>query len=506
MYRLWFWVLSSLSSLLLTACFSGGGSGATLTVTPVTASASPGDAPILLSATLTGASGVVNWSLSPAEGSGTLSATSGPSVQYTPPNGVVTPSTVTLTATSGSLGAAAQIALTPLAQFYADPAAGLDSNPGTQAKPLKTVKEALTRMAGATKTTLLIPGTYNEASGETWGYSVPDGITLKANSSGVVLQSLSKKDGFTFAKGATFSDLGLRGFATALAASTGSQTLNRMAFSGNQTDLSLNNTASATLLDCTSSGASTSLQANASSRLTVQNGSFRGSGGALSLQNSAQASFANTDISGAWLSASGSGSYLSLKDVKLHDMSTYGIIVGEYGLLEVEGGSFTNIQGNTSAIRSSGDVKVKNAQFSNNYSAIIADGGSLALSGIYISNSTWAGILLSPSSTRRSITFRMRGSSITSSKTYAIGYESTPTGGLGSIDLGTASDPGGNTLRDNVFRNLNATGNLTLTAVGNTWNPNIQGADAQGRYAKARVDGPRSGDNYYIGPGVSIQF
>ena len=100
----------------------------------------------------------------------------------------------------------------------------------------------------------------------------------------------------------------------------------------------------------------------------------------------------------------------------------------------------------------------------------------------------------------------MRNSSIYSSKTYGIQYDSDPTRPVGSIDLGTASNPGGNTLRDNIFRNLNVKGNTTLTAVGNTWNPNLQGADAQGRYAAGRIDGPQSGDNYYIDSGVSIQF
>lgn len=92
----------------------------------------------------------------------------------------------------------------PLTQFYAEPAGGLDSNPGTQAKPLKTLKEALSRMGtGAVKTTVLLAGTYSEASGESWGYAVPEGVTLKGNSAGVILQSSTKKSGFTL-KGVAF--------------------------------------------------------------------------------------------------------------------------------------------------------------------------------------------------------------------------------------------------------------------------------------------------------------
>jgi hypothetical protein len=55
-------------------------------------------------------------------------------------------------------------------------------------------------------------------------------------------------------------------------------------------------------------------------------------------------------------------------------------------------------------------------------------------------------------------------------------------------DLGTASDPGNNTFRGSV--QPGATGvtvdtavvDSAISAVGNTWNPNVQGADAGGRY------------------------
>jgi hypothetical protein len=503
-------------ALTLVAC-SGGGppisspSNSPLSITPETATVSPGDVPITLTATLIGSVGTINWSLGPAT-AGTLSATTGTSVQYTPPNQIASTQAVTLTAAAGTASKSVQITLKPLAQFYTESSVGLDTNPGTQAKPLKTIKEALARMgAGATKTTVLIAGTYNETSGETWDYDFPEGVVLKPNTSGVVLQSLGKKTGFDIAGSATFSDLTMTGFGVALAAKAGLLNLTRLNFKSNEGDLILNGIAdngpSATLQDCTSSGATTSLSTSGASKLTVQNGTFKAAinGSVLNLQARGEAKFNGTDISGAGLYAV--GSFLSLKDVKLHD-SNSGVSVGEYGLLEVDGGSFSNIKNNGSAIRSSGgDINVKNAGFSGNYSAIIAEGGNVFLNNLSVTSSDWTGILLiPPPSSGRPLTFRMRNSSIYSSKTYGIQYDSDPTRPVGSIDLGTASDPGGNTLQNNIFRNLNVKGNTTLTAVGNTWNANIQGADGQGRYAAARVDGPQSGDNYYIDSGVSIQF
>jgi hypothetical protein len=218
------------------------------------------------------------------------------------------------------------------------------------------------------------------------------------------------------------------------------------------------------------------------------------------------AKFTGTNISGGSLYVSAAS--LSLKNVKLNGS---GVLVGDYVLLEVEDSSFSNVKGNTSAIRSLGaDVKVKNTGFNGNYSAIIAEGGNVFLDNISVTNSDWAGILLlPPTSSGRPLTFRMRNSTVYASKIYGVEYDSDASKPVASIDLGTASNPGSNQIFDNgqgVYENLFVKGNTTLTAVGNTWNGNVQGADAQGHYAASRIDGPKQGRNYYIGSGVSIQF
>lgn len=94
----------SILILLLAAC-----SGTALKVSPDSASTTASGDTITLSAS--GAGGVT-WSLSPELGS--LSATSGASVTYTPPRRVESTQTVTVTATSGGASASAVITVEPL--------------------------------------------------------------------------------------------------------------------------------------------------------------------------------------------------------------------------------------------------------------------------------------------------------------------------------------------------------------------------------------------------------
>ena len=71
-----------------------------------------------------------------------------------------------------------------------------------------------------------------------------------------------------------------------------------------------------------------------------------------------------------------------------------------------------------------------------------------------------------------------------------------------NFDFGTLADPGLNTFQTNGlgsglrFQSANFSG-LTVQAVGNTWTPNVQGADPQGKYA-VPVGGPKTFDA--VGP------
>lgn len=105
------WLLSMSLIPLLTACPGGGGTTPTLTVAPTSATLTAGTGNQVFNATLSNASGTINWALSP--NLGTLSATTGTSVTYTPPATIASSTTVQLTATSGSLTATANITVNP---------------------------------------------------------------------------------------------------------------------------------------------------------------------------------------------------------------------------------------------------------------------------------------------------------------------------------------------------------------------------------------------------------
>jgi hypothetical protein len=85
-----------------------------------------------------------------------------------------------------------------------------------------------------------------------------------------------------------------------------------------------------------------------------------------------------------------------------------------------------------------------------------------------------------------------------------------------NIDLGRAQSPGNNTLIGSagaVGLALVSPSTSVVQAAGNTWHPNVQGADGAGQYAASLVDGTAgvasvAGNNYAIaaGAGGGIQF
>lgn len=99
--------------IIIAACggSGGGGGGPTLSISPPSATIVAGSAPVTFTATLSGSSNAIAWSLT---GPGSISATSGTSTAYTPPTSVASATSATLTASAGSaLTASATITLNP---------------------------------------------------------------------------------------------------------------------------------------------------------------------------------------------------------------------------------------------------------------------------------------------------------------------------------------------------------------------------------------------------------
>jgi len=79
-------------------------------------------------------------------------------------------------------------------------------------------------------------------------------------------------------------------------------------------------------------------------------------------------------------------------------------------------------------------------------------------------------------------------------------------GGAGSVfDLGTAAQPGGNTILGNSTTRpgvrVGVASGVTVNAVGNTWVATQQGASSTGTYGGNLVVTSGSGQNYVISGG-----
>lgn len=485
--------------LALAGCGGGSASKPPLTITPSSATAAPGDAPLTFTATLSGLSGPVDWRMSPAL-AGRLSAAADSclSVQYTPPNEVGAATTVVLTASVGDTTQSIAISLSALPQFYADPSAGLDTNPGTQASPLRTVHEALSRMAGPTKTTVLLPGTYHEGTGELWDYAVPAGATLKGSAPGVVLQASNHKKGLVLSADTSVSDLTMTGFSTALEAALGKQSLTRVTFSGNLVDLHLASSASATLQDCSSEGAKQqSILTEEASRVDVRGGTFGKSDRLVDARGSSALYVTDADLSGGLLMIDDS-SALFLSNVRAKAMKTSAVYAGPAAQLVVMDSTFSDTSASNSIIVTLGTATIDRTTFDNAFTAITA-GGFLTLRNSRITNCTGA-----PVDLMAGTAVMMRNTAITANRAGLSVRDAT-----GGIDLGTPNDPGGNTLKGNLPCNLKVDGSpATVQAAGNTWDAD-QGASDQGQYTSALVEastGDISGRNFELAKGTSLRL
>lgn len=109
---------------------------------------------------------------------------------------------------------------------------------------------------------------------------------------------------------------------------------------------------------------------------------------------------------------------------------------------------------------------------------------------------------------------KARGNTFTLSTQHAInlGFTSNFTGS--GIDLGTAADPGNNTIlgsASGVGLNFYRPTGSVVQAAGNTWKANVQGANAQGKYASQLISssvGATGGNNYtvQVTTGGGLQF
>jgi len=414
----------------------------------------------------------------------------------------------------------------PPQTYYVDPIAGSDANKGTQNKPFRTLFKAVTT-AQPGDTVSLGPGVYSQATnGEQFGTTsqpIPavSGLTiLGALENGLpasTLQGTGSEVGLSLQANTTVKNLNLIGFDRAITAVQGQHSLSNLSLTGNAQGIWMGNFSQTTL-----AGSAISLTAAATGVLVARTGQFTMDGGsisgrasscttgatglfvfgsgqatlkngvnlmniagaALAIRDTAQATLDTATISRtlpsgctpvASVSAAGSAS-LTLHSTIVRSIdgtNAGGIEMQDSVQVTLEGGSVSRHTGTAIRVLGTGKLSVNGSSFTSNQIGIDASGApqaSITITGATLQYNKQVGII-APA-------FKLRNSSVHDN---GVGIKINGP----AVDLGTFADLGNNTIQNNTTTGVTFASTISsgsVNAVGNTWNPNIQDADANGHY------------------------
>jgi hypothetical protein len=129
------------------------------------------------------------------------------------------------------------------------------------------------------------------------------------------------------------------------------------------------------------------------------------------------------------------------------------------------------------------------------------------LTDVVIANNLGTGVYVSPGLANEPVTLTMRGCTVRGNSDGVVVLDFSTT------DLGTTANPGNNVFQDNFRAGLGLrglAGGTQVDAVGNTWQPHRQGADAAGRFPSITVFGRVDsllGNSFWIqSPGWSVKL
>jgi hypothetical protein len=444
--------------------------------------------------------------------------------------------------------------------FFVDPANGSDANNGSQTKPFKTLTKALTK-ARAGDTVKLAKGSYTKnVNGDIFPVLVPAGVTIVGTlaSNGAKQSFLSASSsaagetGLTFAGDATVRDLELDVFGPAIFADKGKLTLSNLNLILNRTGVDLRGSAQATLTNANvfMSNGQQAVAATQQAQVTTNGGRITGDGSncgkgavGLNLRDAAQATVDHTTIEnvpGRAL-AMGATSKATVSFTKIKRTFPDGCFPG-FGTVEVRNSASlalrsTTIQGiggsnavgidaltdmpltlETTTVEDFSGTGISMRDPGKAVQLVLTDASNVLRNKIGIDASRAPnvhvdisdGVLSGTNGTILAANVKIR-------RSFVLG------GNIGLLlsgmnaDLGTVADPGGNTIRVNpantVGSGLRISDNLAglvVKAVGNTWTPNVQGADSQGHYlpgTQVNTSTPfGEGPNFDLSAGTTIQF
>ena len=387
---------------------------------------------------------------------------------------------------------------------------GDDANDGI-AGPVKTLKRAIgIAAANPTITTIaLATGRYEGATGETFPYTVPPNITIHGPAGGgAVLVGTAAVPGLVVDAG-TLRDLELETFMVAITSR-----------------------AATTLTNVRVRDSVTAVQGEAGALLTVDGLDITGATGACALGIALNGT---ADLKATNVATRTLGSALEAREQSTVDLAAnitgdascaQAVIISSttraFALRDtiIDGGkdgiSFTAVTQatltNTTIRNLTNDALLGKPVFTMTGGALIdngragleVSGGEWTFTNVAIKNHPVMGIYFQNGSTPGKL--KLRGCTVTGNRT-GVYLFAVPVG----VDLGTAASPGGNIFQGNAQYGVEAdtsSGTPLIPAVGNTWRPNVQGADATGKYATpATINGPvdlGAGTNFSVNTGCSL--
>lgn len=401
----------------------------------------------------------------------------------------------------------------PIVAIHVSPS-GDDANDGL-VLPVRTLKHAIGVAAADTMITqiALATGTYSASSGEEFPYIIPSNVTVVGPGDGsATLAGDSTAPGVTIDAGG-LQDLTVQDFATAITV-TGAANLKNVRVVASTVAVEVESTASLTVnnlditgISITASGPCTKgIVLNGAAKLVAMTLGARSLGTAVDARDQSVTAITNATISGNATCAGVSlVSVLSTASFSLSDSVLDG--GGGVGVV-AQSTSFHATISNTTIENMKGDGL---GGFPNLKGSFQMTGGELSnngSSGAELGQGSWTftNVVIRQN---QNLAFYLQAADLIMRDCQVVGNGEGIDVFMGSTaNLGTAASPGGNVFQGNQSVSVFAESPALVNAVGNTWNPNVQGADDNGRYTvTATITGPVAGmsnDNFSIANGSSI--
>lgn len=536
------------SSTIIAA--SGGINGITkLTVTPVPV------APVITGLTVTpsslpvgGGSVTFAWTLTGTSATLSIDNGVGDVTGLTQKTVNVTSSTgfnLTATNAAGTTSQDVSVVVPPSALFV-NPSTGDDTFAGTHAQPFRTLTHALS-LVQAKQTVMLAGGTYGKANAETWPLEVPSEVTVYAADGTAILDGANSLKGLNLQNNAKLENLTIQHFKSAIAVTDATvslvnislvtnfqaislsgktqATLTELTFAGNGMGMAMLENAQATVTKLNFQSGNAGIKLSDNSSLTLTGGVFNNLGNgcnaeagivmlgsssasisgltwdagtlaALQLKDTAKATLNGNTINGVKPDLCVTPASVIAADSSTLTMTNDTIKNGNGAGVSVSGSSTVVLnelsvknQSSSGVLVTGGTLAVNSGTFSNNPTGLEANAGTTTIIGASFSQNTNLGL-----DAKATAVIHAHTSLFTQNGVFGLRI-AVP------ADLGSSFQPGLNTIQGNSDGGLQiplSLNGFTVNAVGNTWNANQQGADAQGQYVGGLFTAPTSGPNFII--------